>query len=159
MVDRFASYKFLAVALLLAFCWAHVRRDFLMFRPGADAAGQGWADQWIEGIGQLYRLNEARLERGRDLKAPALPASFVRMDLERMKRPAYAQSQQALVQQVASLAQARDAQLAQAGLPSPRRKILESLLAAHKAASPAGESPAMVNDDKPSSHNRRGYSG
>jgi transposase len=127
MVDRFASYKFLAVALMLAFCWAHVRRDFLMFRPGADAAGQDWADKWIERIGQLYRLNEVRIEGGRDLKAPALPAPFVRMDLERMKTPEYAQSQQALVQQVATLAQARDAQLAQAALPSPRRKILESL--------------------------------
>jgi transposase len=56
-VDRFASYKFLAVALLLAFCWAHVRRDFLMFLAGADAAGQDWADRWIEDMGQLYRLN------------------------------------------------------------------------------------------------------
>jgi len=127
MVDRFASYKFLAVALMLAFCWAHVRRDFLMFRPGADAAGQDWADKWIERIGELYRLNEARIEGGRDLKAPALPAPFVRMDLERMKRPEYAQSQQALVQQVAALAQARAAQLAQGALPLPRRKILESL--------------------------------
>jgi hypothetical protein len=84
MVDRFASYKFLAVALLLAYCWAQVRRDFLRFRPGADAAGQDWADKWIERIGELYRLNEARIEEGRDLKAPALPARFVRMDLERM---------------------------------------------------------------------------
>jgi transposase len=127
MVDRFASYKFLAVALLLAFCWAHVRRDFLMFRPGADAAGQDWADSWIEKIGQLYRLNEARIERGRDLKAPALPAPFVRMDPERMKTPEYAQSQAALAQQVASLAEARDTQLAQGMLPTLRRKILESL--------------------------------
>ena len=29
--------------------------------------------------------------------------------------------------------------------------------AAHKAASPAGGSPAMVNDDEPYSHNRRGF--
>ena len=127
MVDRFASYKFLAVALLLAFCWAHVRRDFLMFHAGADAAGRDWADRWIEAIGQLYRLNELRLQAGRDLKAPELPAPFVRMDPERMNQPEYAQSQQALVQQVESLAQAREAQLAQAGLPSPRRKILKSL--------------------------------
>jgi transposase len=127
MVDRFASYKFLAVALLLAFCWAHVRRDFLMFRPGADTAGQDWADKWIERIRELYRLNEVRIEGGRDLKAPGLPAPFVRMDLERMNTPEYAQSQQALVQQVAILAQARDTQLAQGALPSPRRKILESL--------------------------------
>ena len=127
MVDRFASYKFLAVALLLAFCWAHVRRDFLMFLAGADAAGQDWANRWIQDIGQLYRLNELRIQAGRDLKAPELPAPFVRLDPERMKQPEYAQSQQALVQQVASMAQAREAQLAQAVLPSPRRKILKSL--------------------------------
>ena len=30
------------------------------------------------------------------------------------------------------------------------------LLAAHRAASPAGESPAMVTDDEPSSDNRPG---
>jgi len=127
MVDRFASYKFLAVALLLAFCWAHVRRDFLMFRPGADAAGQDWADQWIERIGELYRLNEVRIQAGRDLQAPALPAPFVQLDLERMKLPEYTQSQQALVQQVATLAETREAQLAQATLPTLRRKILASL--------------------------------
>lgn len=127
MVDRFASYKFLAVALLLAFCWAHVRRDFLMFRAGADAAGQDWADRWIEDIGQLYRLNELRIQAGRDLQVAELPAPFVRMDPERMKQPEYAQSQQGLVQQVESLAQAREAQLAQGALPGPRRKILESL--------------------------------
>ena len=68
-----------------------------------------------------------RIQAGRDLKAPELPAPFVRLDPERMKQPEYAQSQQGLVQQVESLAQAREAQLAQGALPGPRRKILESL--------------------------------
>lgn len=127
MVDRFASYKFLAVALELAFCWAHVRRDFLMFRPGTDADGQAWADGWIERIGQLYQLNDQRIDQGRDLAAPVLPAPFVRMAAARMNTPAYAQAQQALVRKVETLAQSRDAQLAQPSLPTPRRKILESL--------------------------------
>ena len=40
------------------------------------------------------------------------------------------------------------------------RSSLRSLCsAAHKAASPAGESPAMANDDEPSSHNRLGSLG
>lgn len=127
MVDRFASYKFLAVALLLAFCWAHVRRDFLMFRPGADAAGQAWADRWIERIGELYHLNEARIDRGRDLEAPALPAPFVRMAAARQSTPEYAQAQQALVQKVEAMARSRDEELAPPDLPAPRRKILASL--------------------------------
>ena len=127
MVDRFASYKFLAVALLLAFCWAHVRRDFLMFRPGADAAGQAWADGWIERIGELYHLNNARIDRGQDRQAPELPAPFVRMSAARMNTPAYAQAHQELVQKVEALAQSRDAELAPPNLPAPRRKILVSL--------------------------------
>src|SRR5260370_36673485 len=36
---------------------------------------------------------------------------------------------------------------------------LAPLLAAHKAASPAGESPAMVSNDEPFSHNQRGRPG
>jgi transposase len=127
MVDRFASYKFLAAVLQLAFCWAHVRRDFLMFRPGADAAGQAWADGWIESIGELYRLNDARIELGRDRQGPVLPAPFVRMDPVRMKTPAYAQAQQALEQKVKSMAEQRDAELAQPHRPARARKILASL--------------------------------
>ena len=46
---------------------------------------------------------------------------------------------------------------------SVRDKILRFLrllgAAAHKAASPAGEKPVMVNDDEPSSHNRLGCLG
>jgi hypothetical protein len=38
--------------------------------------------------------------------------------------------------------------------PRPRRRARP--LAAHNADNPAGGSPAMVNDDKPSSYNRRG---
>ena len=34
--------------------------------------------------------------------------------------------------------------------------LLRFLFAAHTAASPSGGSPVMVNDDEPSSHNRRG---
>ena len=39
-VDRFASYMFLAVALRLAFCWAHVRRD----GPGPTAGSRPWGN-------------------------------------------------------------------------------------------------------------------
>jgi len=99
----------------------------MMFHPGADAAGQAWADGWIERIGELYRLNAARIELGREVNAPELPAPFVRMDVERMNTPAYAQAQQALVQKVEAMAQSRDAELAQPNLRVPRRKILESL--------------------------------
>ncbi len=62
--DRYSAYKKLArlaANIVLAFCWAHVRRDYL------DAARsftelQAWGLQWKERIGTLYHLNGLRLE-------------------------------------------------------------------------------------------------
>lgn len=63
--DRYSAYKKFAREhadfVVLAFCWAHVRRDFL------DAArsyphDEAWMFQWVEAIGELYHLNQQRLE-------------------------------------------------------------------------------------------------
>jgi len=63
-VDRFSAYKAFMKSVdgrvVLAFCWAHVRRDFLalaLSRPELAA----WANEWVDRIGRLYELNEARL--------------------------------------------------------------------------------------------------
>jgi transposase len=65
--DRYSAYKKMARLLdvLLAFCWAHVRRDFLtLARSYPDT--EAWAMGWVKRIGTLYHLNEARLTaRGR----------------------------------------------------------------------------------------------
>jgi transposase len=166
MVDRFASYKFLAAALRLAFCWAHVRRDFLMFRPSADAAGQAWADGWIERIGELYHLNDARIDRGRDRPAPALPAPFVRMAAARLNTPEYVQAQQALVQKVEVMAQRRDEELAPPDLPAPRRKILASLREHWKGLTLFVDQPEIPMDNngaeragRPAALGRKNYYG
>jgi transposase len=166
MVDRLASYKLLAVALLLAFCWAHVRRDFLMFRPGADATGQAWADGWIERIGELYHLHEARIDRGRDLEAPALPAPFVRLAAARQSTTEYAQAQQALVQKVEAMARSRDEELASPELPAPRRKILASLREHWKGLTLFVDHPEIPMDNngaeragRPAAMGRKNYYG
>jgi len=60
--DRFSAYKSLARQMpfiTLAFCWAHIRRDFL------DAAKkytelEDWSLSWIEKIGELYHINNKR---------------------------------------------------------------------------------------------------
>jgi transposase len=61
--DRYSAYKSLAkdhADMILAFCWAHVRRDFLnAARSWPDLAPWMW--KWIEDIRTLYRLNTARL--------------------------------------------------------------------------------------------------
>ena len=62
--DRYSAYKSLARQLsfiILAFCWAHVRRDFL------DAARkypelEEWALGWVEKIGELYHINNKRFK-------------------------------------------------------------------------------------------------
>lgn len=63
--DRYSAYKKLARLALniqLAFCWAHVRRDFLdAGRAFSELAG--WALEWQERIGTLYHLNRLRLEQ------------------------------------------------------------------------------------------------
>ena len=79
--DRYSAYKRLARLLgglvTLAWCWSHMRRDFI-----DCAAGQvdltDWCRGWIERIAGIYRLNEARLEHydpGLKRPAPAFDAA------------------------------------------------------------------------------------
>jgi transposase len=62
--DRYSAYKCLAKDhddLILAFCWVHVRRDFLgAARSWSEL--ESWMFVWIDDIRELYRLNTARLE-------------------------------------------------------------------------------------------------
>jgi transposase len=46
--------------LLLAFCWAHVRRDFGRVGKGYPEL-VAWALTWLRRIGELYRRNRERL--------------------------------------------------------------------------------------------------
>jgi transposase len=61
--DRYRAYEKLArlnAAIILAFCWAHVRRDFLDVAKGFPALKE-WAFRWVTEIGTLYYLNQQRL--------------------------------------------------------------------------------------------------
>ena len=64
--DRYSAYKRLARLLggtvTLAFCWAHLRRDFLQC-AAAEVELADWTETWLERISGIYRLNEARLDR------------------------------------------------------------------------------------------------
>lgn len=70
--DRYVAYQKLAKELpviVLAFCWAHQRRDFLeAARRWPDL--EAWMFEWVEAIGELYHLNNLRLphwEEGKPL--------------------------------------------------------------------------------------------
>src|SRR4029450_13909676 len=78
--DRYSAYKCLAKAcdnLILAFCWAHVRRDFLKAaRSWPELAS--WMFTWVEDIRELYRLNAARLAMWEEtLRLDQQPSAFV----------------------------------------------------------------------------------
>jgi len=62
--DRYSASQCLAKdcdALLLAFCWAHVRREFLKAARSWPER-ERWMCTWVEDIRERYRLNQARLE-------------------------------------------------------------------------------------------------
>ncbi len=109
-VDRFSSYKALGktnVRIILAFCWAHVRRDFI-------AVAKDWPDQeewgmsWVEDIGQIYHLNKQRLavlnQTGQ-----------------------WTKSQAELEQAIDQMAKRRDSELADDNCHPARKKTLNSL--------------------------------
>ena len=82
--DRYGVYKSLGGNIRIAFCWAHVRRDFL--RVGSEYGKlKTWADAWVERIGELYRLNDLRLSVPRKSKQFALKDLALRQAIARMK--------------------------------------------------------------------------
>ena len=106
-VDRYSAYKALGKKIRLAFCWSHIRRDFVRVRDGYETLG-AWAEAWIERINALFHCNKQRL--------------VVRSDEE-----AFAREDQAVRAAVDQMAQVRDQELAQSTLHTVQRKALESL--------------------------------
>lgn len=60
--DRYSSYKtLLNKHLLIAYCWGHVRRDYVRIHDTRKTL-RLWAKKWIKGIDLLFYLNNKRLE-------------------------------------------------------------------------------------------------
>jgi transposase len=110
-VDRYSAYKAMQQVkdgtILLAFCWAHVRRDFLAVARSWPKE-EVWALGWVERIGLLYQANDARIEARRE------PPAFAEKD-GRLRRA---------MQEVARQA---EAELADPGIHPAREKVLVSL--------------------------------
>jgi transposase len=85
--DRFSAYKKLArevLTLILAFCWAHVRRDFLEAGRSYPQLEQ-WSGDWVERIGWLYHLNNLRLESAVQSNEFTVKDEVLRCHLAEMK--------------------------------------------------------------------------
>jgi transposase len=111
VVDRYKAYQAIAQVkggqIVLAFCWAHVRRDFVtLARTWPDQ--EGWALGWVERIGQIYQRNDERLAVREE------PVPFAAAD-GRLRAA------------VTALGEQGKSELAAAELHPARRKVLASL--------------------------------
>ncbi len=59
-VDRYAAYNVLLGGILLAFCWYHLRRDFLKAQISFPEL-TSWAEEWLKYISKTEELNSQRL--------------------------------------------------------------------------------------------------
>lgn len=111
MVDRYSAYKAMAQVkagfMVLAFCWAHVRRDFVQVGKGWLEL-KTWALAWLKRIRELYRLQRQRLAQPGDSNAFAVADAGLRQAITAM------QTQAAI-------------ELADPQLREPCRKVLDSL--------------------------------
>lgn len=109
-VDRYSAYKAMPQVkegkITLAFCWAHVRRDFLAVLTGWSELSD-WAWWWLDAIGTLYHHNDQRLA-------------------VRDEPIAFAEADQQLRQHVEDMRRRCDTELSQP-LRQPQRKVLDSL--------------------------------
>lgn len=108
--DRYSAYKSFVRQIkgfILAFCWAHQRRDFLEL-ANAYPVHLNWAFEWVDAIGQLYHLNALRLQTSAD-------------------SPERLSSQTTLELAVQCMVERRDELLAAPKLAEPCQKVLTSM--------------------------------
>jgi transposase len=105
--DRYSVYKALGLKILVAFCWSHVRRDFIRVRDGYRRLRR-WGEAWVTRINELFTLNDERLAVLSD------PEAFQEKD-------------RALRDAVDAMAKQRESELEDPDLGKPARKALESL--------------------------------
>jgi len=137
--DRYSGYKRFArlnPGVVLAFCWAHQRRDFLDLANSYPESAE-WALQWVDKIGQLYHLNGLRLR----LPIGSTQRATAQSDLE-----------QALQQMGTACA----AGVANAELFPPAAKVLESMTTHWNGLTVFVSSPWVPMDNNTAERDMRG---
>jgi transposase len=91
MVDRYSAYKAMAQVnqgnVVLAFCWAHVRRDFVKIGKGWPEKKE-WALAWLQRIRAVYHYQRERLSHQEDRGQFAVADSALRQTLADMQAQA-----------------------------------------------------------------------
>ncbi len=115
--DRYRAYKSLALEcdkLILAFCWVHVRRDFLKAARSWPEL-EHWMFTWVGDIRELYSLNTARLKEW----DPQLPLD--------QQASAFAQRHRDLETKLSEMQGGCKAHLQESELHPAKHKVLSSL--------------------------------
>jgi transposase len=87
-VDRYSAYKAFAKNrphVRLAFCWTHVRRDFLNTAQCFPSL-KSWSDEWVQLIGELYHRNALRCQAREDRQEFQAQDKLLRKALRGMKK-------------------------------------------------------------------------
>jgi transposase len=140
VVDRFSAYKAMSQVkkglMVLAFCWSHVRRDFIRVGKGWPQL-KTWALEWLRRIRVLYQMNDHRLavEKG--------SAAFLKAD-------------NCLRQSVVEMKNQTETELARADLATPCRKALESLREHWEGLTRFVDDPRIPMDNNASERRERG---
>jgi transposase len=140
VVDRYSAYKAMSWVkqgiVVLAFCWAHVRRDFIRVGKGWPQS-KLWALEWLRRIRVLYRLNRRR-SAAEDGSA------------------AFREADGCLRQAVAEMKAQVERELAKAELATPCRKALESLQEHWEGLTRFVDDPRIPRDNNASERRGRG---
>jgi transposase len=140
VVDRYSAYKAMIWVkdgvIVLAFCWSHVRRDFIRVGKGWPEL-KTWALEWLRRIRVLYQLNHRRLAA-------------------ELGSVAFGETDGCLRQAVAEMKIQTETQLARADLPTPCRKVLESLAAHWEGLTLFVDDPRIPMDNNTSERRARG---
>ena len=140
MVDRYSGYKAMIWVkdgvLVLAFCWAQVRRDFLRVGKGWPEL-KTWALEWLRRIRVLYRLNGDRLTVQKDAAA-------------------FGEADGRLRQAVTEMKTEMETELVRADLATPCRKALESLQGHWEGLTRFVDDPRIPRDNNASERRERG---
>lgn len=80
--DRYSVYESMSkrYGVLIAYCWVHLRRDFLQLQKikqfSPDSEVGKWIEEWLSSIRHLYHLNKKRLETSSDTEHEELTAQL-----------------------------------------------------------------------------------
>jgi transposase len=139
MVDRLASYKAMAPVkaglIVLAFCWAHVRRDFIAAAKSFPEL-KPWALAWLKQIRQAYRHNRERVQQ--------------------LGKPEFAAADAKLREVMEQMPITAAAELADPHLRQPCRKVLVSLQEHWTGLTRFVDDPRIPMDNNASERSLRG---